>query len=205
MIDHTWFYGWCSFAQLSAKALIWKSLFFFCLVVGLGRFFRCSCPRPIMAGSSIRHGLKEAEACDISKKALFYVKLQPMINDRVCENMLLGSTRNLGQKHQQKSVYSSKRFWQNLQRIYLFWISWKNHKIQIVASTGGIEIPVASETLHSFVAEFYIVKLEEYVEELSEILQIQASHNFFFNNLQSPYFRKCLSALSFCSYEVVSS
>ena len=99
-------------------------------------FFRCSCPRPIMAGSSIRHGLKEAEACDISKKALFYVKLQPMINDRVCENMLLGSTRNLGQKHQQKSVYSSKRFWQNLQRIYLFWISWKNHKIQIVASTN---------------------------------------------------------------------
>ena len=137
MIDHTWFYGWCSFAQLSAKALIWKSLFFFCLVVGIGRFFfRCSCPRPIMAGSSIRHGLKEAEACDISKKALFYVKLQPMINDRVCENMLLGSTRNLGQKHQQKSVYSSKRFWQNLQRIYLFWISWKNHKIQIVASTN---------------------------------------------------------------------
>ena len=124
-------------------------------------FFRCSCPRPIMAGSSIRHGLKEAEACDISKKALFYVKLQPMINDRVCENMLLGSTRNLGQKHQQKSVYSSKRFWQNLQRIYLFWISWKNHKIQIVASTGGIEIPVASETLHSFVADFSMVKLEE--------------------------------------------
>lgn len=120
-----------------------------------------------MAGSSIRHGLKEAEACDISKKALFYVKLQPMINDRVCENMLLGSTRNLGQKHQQKSVYSSKRFWQNLQRIYLFWISWKNHKIQIVASTKnseGIEIPVASETLHSFVADFSMVKLEE-VEE----------------------------------------
>ena len=42
---------------------------------------------------------------------------------------LLGSTRNLGQKHQQKSVYSSKRFEKNLKNI---WISWKHHKIQSI-------------------------------------------------------------------------